>query len=87
MNQNNKLVIGSLLFLSGTILLGLMHVAIALYIPDLTGWSDPPGKIPTVLNEISGWFPYVLSIVQIIIGTILILISFLKDKPFFPKKD
>ncbi|MFP3919515.1 hypothetical protein U5N28_17080 [Lysinibacillus telephonicus] len=72
MNPNKYYLIGSLLILSGTILLGIMHLAIATYIPNLTGWSYPPGKFATVLNEIMGWFPYILGIVQILIGTILV---------------
>lgn len=79
MNQNKSYFIGSLLILSGTILLGIMHLAIATYIPNLTGWGSPPGKFATVLNEIMGWFPYILSIVQIVIGIILVLNPLLKN--------
>ncbi|WP_088102863.1 hypothetical protein [Halalkalibacter urbisdiaboli] len=64
---------GYILFLSGTVLLGLMHVAIALFIPNLRGWSDPPGKLATVLTEIIGWGPYVLSIIFISIGALILL--------------
>lgn len=80
MNQTKSYLIGSLLILSGTILLGIMHLAIATYIPNMTGWSSPPGKFATVLNGIMGWFPYILSIVQILIGTILVWNSLLKHK-------
>lgn len=64
---------GCILFISGTLLLGLMHVAIALFIPNLRGWSDPPGKLATVLNEIIGWGPYVLSIIFISIGALILI--------------
>ncbi|ETI66286.1 hypothetical protein [Neobacillus vireti] len=45
---------GYVLFISGIFLFGLMHLLIALFIPNLAGWSDPPGKLTTVLNEIIG---------------------------------
>jgi hypothetical protein len=41
----------------------------------LGGWGDPPGLIATVLSEIAGWVPYVLSIIFMIIGAFLIAID------------
>lgn len=63
------------LLLSGTMLFGLMHLAIALYIPNFGGWSTPPGKLITVLNEIMGLVPYVLSILFILIGLLILLVN------------
>ena len=71
-NKNLKLF-GNILFISGILLFGLMHLAIALFIPNLSGWSDPPGKLVTVLNEIIGWVPYTLSIILFIIGASIII--------------
>lgn len=71
MNKSLKLF-GYVLFISGIMLFGLMHLAIALFIPNLSGWSDPPGKLATVLNEIIGWFPYTLSIILFVIGAMII---------------
>ncbi|EGL83764.1 hypothetical protein CathTA2_0697 [Caldalkalibacillus thermarum TA2.A1] len=73
--NKNLLTIGSVLLLSGSILLGIMHLAIALYVPTLTGWGDPPGKFATVLNAIMGWFPYILSIIFISTGMVIMFIS------------
>ncbi len=67
--------LGYVLFLAGTVLFGIMHLAIALYIPSMGGWGDPPGLIATVLSEIAGWVPYVLSIIFMIIGAFLIAID------------
>ncbi|KAB2334443.1 hypothetical protein F7731_14610 [Cytobacillus depressus] len=64
---------GYVLFISGIFLFGLMHLAIALFIPNLTGWSDPPGKLTTVLNEIIGWVPYTLSIILFSIGALILI--------------
>lgn len=72
MNKSLKLF-GYVLFISGIILFGLMQLAIALFIPNLSGWSDPPGKLATVLNEIIGWVPYTLSIILLIIGALIII--------------
>ncbi|WP_042221843.1 hypothetical protein [Oceanobacillus manasiensis] len=67
--------LGYVLFMSGTVLFGIMHLAIALYIPNLGGWSDPPGLMVTTLSDIAGWVPYTLSIVFMIIGAFLIVMD------------
>lgn len=56
-----------------------MHLAIALYIPHRGGWSDPPGNLATVLEEISGRAPYLLSIAFMIIGGIFIIYGVWKN--------
>lgn len=71
--KNSLQMFGYVLFFSGTVLFGLMHLAIALFIPNLTGWSDPPGKLTVVLNEIIGWVPYILSILFISVGAIILI--------------
>ncbi|MFJ7973798.1 hypothetical protein [Psychrobacillus sp. NPDC096389] len=71
MNKSLKLF-GYVLFITGIILFGLMHLAIAIYIPNLSGWS-PPGKLATILNEIIGWVPYTLSIFLFVIGALIII--------------
>ena len=70
-NKSLKLF-GNVLFISGILLFGLMHLAIALFIPNLLGWSDLQGKLVTVLNEIIEWVPYILSIILFIIGASII---------------
>lgn len=78
--KNKLLLLGCVLIFSGTVLFGLIHLAIALYIPHLSGWSDPPGKFETVLNDISGWGPYILSIVLMIIGGLTVIFDVLPTK-------
>ncbi|MGY4691058.1 hypothetical protein [Salibacterium sp. K-3] len=80
MKISKFLFTGVFFILSGTILLGLMHIAIAISITDIPGYSTPPGKFVTVLNSSIGWFPYVLSIVQIITGVILVYYDFDQKK-------
>lgn len=73
-------IFGYVLFFSGIVLFGFMHLAIALYIPNLGGWSDPPGKFETVLNDIMGWVPYTLSILFILIGVFIVIFDILQTK-------
>lgn len=72
MNERLRMF-GYVLFILGIMLFGLMHLSIALYIPNLSGWSDPPGKLAIVLNEIIGWLPYTLSIILFSIGAFIII--------------
>ncbi len=58
---------GSLLFLSGIILFGLMHVAIAFHSPQFQG------DFVSTLTRVKGWVPYLLSIVFILIGAFILL--------------
>lgn len=71
--NNRFLLFGYALFFSGILLFGIMHLAIAIHIPDLTSWSRQYGMLPSVLNEIIGWVPYVMSIVLLIIGASMII--------------
>jgi hypothetical protein len=44
------MVTGSTFLLAGVLLYGLVHIAIANYIPHMSGWSDPPGRLATALE-------------------------------------
>ncbi|WP_347860929.1 hypothetical protein U0355_09495 [Salimicrobium sp. PL1-032A] len=79
MNKSIKLF-GYVLFVSGIILFGIMHLAIASYIPDLTGWSNPPGKLATVLDDIVGWVPYLLSIALFVVGALIMIYDLWQTK-------
>jgi hypothetical protein len=57
-----------------------MHLAIAIYIPNLQGWSDPPGKLESVLNQIIGWVPYTLSIFLMLLGGFIVIYNLLPIK-------
>nr|WP_310186798.1 hypothetical protein [Bacillus sp. 3255] len=61
--------------LSGTLLFGMVYLAIANYVPHMTGWSDPPGKFSLALDATMLRAPYVISILFMIIGTLLFAIA------------
>lgn len=67
--------IGAVFLIAGVLLLGLVHVAIAVYVPSMGGWSDPPGKFNQAREEVMVNFPYFLSIGLIISGVILLFIN------------
>ncbi|MBU9714038.1 hypothetical protein [Evansella tamaricis] len=70
--------IGATLFISGIMLFGFVHLAIANYVPNMGGWSNPPGKFATARAETMVNVPYFLSIILIIIGLLLIFLKELK---------
>ncbi|MGM8215263.1 hypothetical protein ACLIA0_06760 [Bacillaceae bacterium W0354] len=70
--------IGATLFLSGILLFGLVHLAIANYVPNMVGWSDPPGKLETVRKEIMLNTPYFLSVFLIIVGGLILFLKVIK---------
>lgn len=61
--------------LSGTLLFGMVYLAIANYVPHMTGWSDPPGKFSLALDTTMLRAPYVISILFMIIGTLLFAVA------------
>ncbi|GKV69447.1 hypothetical protein NCCP2716_19450 [Sporosarcina sp. NCCP-2716] len=69
---------GGILFISGTLLYGIVHLAIANYIPNMQGWSDPPGKFQQARNEIGVNIPYFLSIIIMVLGLIILFLRELK---------
>lgn len=77
--KNNQLT-GATLFMSGVILFGIIHLAIASYIPHLGVYENPPGRLFTVLTSITAWIPYILSILMMIGGFILLLLPRFKKQ-------
>lgn len=71
MKRHTKYLIGSLFIFSGSLLLGLIHIAVAIYMPHMTGWGK--SQFASAINELKGWIPYSLGIAQLLIGLILIL--------------
>ncbi len=70
--------IGGILLIAGTLLYGIVHLTIANYIPNMQGWSDPPGKFEQARNEIGVNIPYFLSIIFMVLGLILLFLKELK---------
>lgn len=73
------LVAGSTFLLSGTLLFGMVYLAIANYVPQMTGWSDPPGKFSSVLEATMLRVPYIISILFMIIGVILFAVAIYRE--------
>jgi hypothetical protein len=72
------LIVGCCFLLSGTLLFGMVYLAIANYAPHITGWSDPPGKFSLAMEGTMTRAPYVISILLMIIGTLLFAVAFYK---------
>lgn len=70
--KNTYLYSGTAFLLSGSLLLGLVFSTIGNYMPHLTGWSSPPGKFATVLENTLQTFPFILSLVFLCMGLFLL---------------
>lgn len=74
---------GAILLLSGTLLFGLIHLAVANYVPNIIWSKNNITKFGAALQQTMVIFPYVLSIIFMSFGLILL---FLKElKIFFNK--
>jgi hypothetical protein len=73
------LVAGSTFLLSGTLLFGIVFWAIANYVPNMTGWSDPPGKFSLTMDATMMRAPYIISILFIIIGLLMFAIAMYRE--------
>ncbi|WP_205620151.1 hypothetical protein [Cohnella thermotolerans] len=67
------LTAGSALLISGSLLLGFVMLAVANYVPAMTGWSDPPGKFSTALSAVMARAPFIVAIVLMAIGLLLLI--------------
>ncbi|MDT3426083.1 hypothetical protein J2Z22_001603 [Paenibacillus forsythiae] len=77
--RRSFLIAGSTFLLSGTLLFGMVYLAIANYVPQMAGWSDPPGKFSLALDETMLRVPYIISILFMVIGIILFAVAIYKD--------
>lgn len=73
--RSSIMIAGSTLLLSGTLLFGMVYLAIANYVPQMTGWSDPPGKFSVALDATMLRLPLIVSILFMIIGVVLFAIA------------
>ena len=76
MKQND--LIGAVLFLSGVVLFGFVHLAVALYTPHLGYYVG--GRFSTILRSTSTWIPYVLSIILVVSGFTILILSWSDKK-------
>lgn len=73
-----KIIIGSVFIISAVILYSFVHLSASIYLPNITGWSTPPGRFGTALSETGGVLPASLSIVMGVIGFMLISMDFFR---------
>lgn len=68
MAQGIKALIGAICTISGIILFGFVHLVVGSYLPNMTGWGNPPGKYIQALNDTAGTIPALIAIVLFLIG-------------------
>ncbi|QHW33788.1 hypothetical protein GZH47_25310 [Paenibacillus rhizovicinus] len=68
-----KIIVGGILLFSGVILYLGVFIPAARLASTLGGWTTPPGRLGTALNETGGSTAYHSSIVMIICGILLLL--------------
>ncbi|WP_238652273.1 hypothetical protein [Paenibacillus piscarius] len=74
-----KIIAGSILLFSGIILYLGVYIEAARHSSTLGGWTTPPGRFATALNEVGGTTTFYSSIVMIICGIILLLWGCFED--------
>jgi len=82
-----KIVAGGILILTGAMIYLTIHVPAAKLASNLGGWTTPPGRLGTALQQMGGTQPTRYSIWLMVVGVILILlgafgeeIKFISDK-------
>lgn len=70
--------IGAILLISGTLLLGMTQIAVANFVPNVPGWSTPPGRFFTAMEELSLQTPYRISILLMIMGLLFFAVVLMK---------
>lgn len=73
------LIAGSSFVLSGSLLFGMVYLAIANYAPHMTGWSDPPGKFSLAMEATMTKAPFLISILFMVIGSLMLAIAVYKE--------
>ncbi|MBO8138851.1 MAG: hypothetical protein H0Z40_12165 [Desulfotomaculum sp.] len=63
-----KVIIGAACIIAGAVLYGFVHLATVNYLPNLHGWSNPPGKFLTALSKTWGTSPAVMGIALMFLG-------------------
>lgn len=66
-----KIITGGFLFISGIFLYTGIRIAAVLYMKELNGWSIPPGRYGTALEEIGGKQDIAVSLGLCLLGIVL----------------
>lgn len=69
---------GGILLLAGVILFGMVRLAIGIYLPQMTAWSNH-SKIVSARLQIGASFPLYLSILLMIVGAVFLAIPLIYD--------
>lgn len=73
-----KVIIGIGLALVGAIMVLPMLIQISEYSRTLGGWSTPPGKFLTILNDLSMIIPMGIASGILLLGVIILMIEYFK---------
>lgn len=68
-----KIIVGGILLFCGVILYLGIHIPASHHALKLSGWTTPPGRIGTALNEMGLASAANYSVILIIVGIILLL--------------
>ncbi|MFF2484612.1 hypothetical protein [Paenibacillus sp. NPDC058071] len=68
-----KIIAGGIVLLSGVILFLGIYIPMSFHASKLGGWTTPPGRLGTALNEMGGATAFNYSIIMIICGIFLLL--------------
>ncbi|MGO4106262.1 hypothetical protein [Paenibacillus sp. YAF4_2] len=74
-----KIIVGGILLFTGIILYLGVYIPAARHSSTLGGWTTPPGRLGTALDEMGGTTTYHNSIVMTICGIILLLWGCFED--------
>jgi hypothetical protein len=75
-----RVIAGGFILLSGIILYLGMHISASLFMPNINGWSTPPGRFGTALSESGGDSASVFAIILCILGFFIIIYeSYLRE--------
>jgi hypothetical protein len=68
-----KIMIGGFLFVSGILLYTGIRIAVVLHMKEVTGWSIPPGRYGTALEQIGAKKDIVAALGLCTLGIVLML--------------
>jgi hypothetical protein len=75
-----RVIGGGFILLSGIILYLGMHISASLFMPNINGWSTPPGRFGTALSESGGHTATIFAILLCLLGFFIIIYEcYLRD--------
>jgi hypothetical protein len=75
-----RLCLGSVLTLAGTMILCTVYLGMAIYIPNMTGWSTPPGKFMSALMDTGGIAFGITGLVVVGVGLMILYNEYCDNK-------